>query len=112
MPDKTVILTTLNEAWAQPNSMIDLFLDSFHQGKGITYLLDHLVIIALDKVAYSRCTELHSLCYMLKTEGIDFAGEKYFMTEDYLKMMWRRIELLRHVLEMGYSFVFSVTPVM
>ena len=49
---------------------------------------------------------------MLKTEGIDFAGEKYFMTKDYLKMMWRRIELLRHVLEMGYSFVFTVIPVM
>jgi hypothetical protein len=109
MPDKTVILTTLNAAWAQPNTMIDLFLDSFHQGEGIEYLLNHLVIIALDQVAYNRCTELHTACFMLTTEGVDFAAEKFFMTGEYLMMMWRRIEFLRKVLEMGYSFVFSVS---
>lgn len=31
------------------------------------------------------------------------------MTADYLKMMWRRIDFLRSVLEMGYNFVFTVT---
>ncbi|CAK9212556.1 unnamed protein product [Sphagnum troendelagicum] len=112
MPDKTVILTTLNAAWAQPNTMIDLFLDSFHQGEGIEYLLNHLVIIALDQVAYNRCTELHTACFMLTTEGVDFAAEKFFMTGEYLMMMWRRIEFLRKVLEMGYSFVFSDTDIM
>jgi hypothetical protein len=30
------------------------------------------------------------------------------MSEEYLKMMWRRIEFLGTVLEMGYSFVFTV----
>jgi hypothetical protein len=30
------------------------------------------------------------------------------MTQDYLKMMWRRIKFLRSVLEMGYNFIFSV----
>ncbi|CAK9211296.1 unnamed protein product [Sphagnum troendelagicum] len=112
MPDKTVILTTLNAAWAQPNTMIDLFLDSFHQGEGIEYLLNHLVIIALDQVAYNRCTELHTACFMLTTEGVDFAAEKFFMTGEYLMMMWRRIQFLRKVLEMGYSFVFSDTDIM
>lgn len=108
MPDKTIIVTTLNQAWAQPNTMIDLFLESFRVGDEISHLLNHLVVIALDQVAYNRCAELHSLCYMLKTEGVNFSGEKFFMTEDYLKMMWRRIDFLRIILEMGYSFVFSV----
>jgi hypothetical protein len=48
---------------------------------------------------------------MLTTEGVDFAADKFFMTEDYLKMMWRRIEFLRYVLEMGYNFVFSVSHI-
>ena len=29
MKDKTVIITILNEAWAEPGSMFDLFLESF-----------------------------------------------------------------------------------
>jgi hypothetical protein len=45
---------------------------------------------------------------MLHTYGVDFSGEKGFMTQDYLKMMWRRIKFLRSVLEMGYNFIFSV----
>jgi hypothetical protein len=108
MPNRTVILTTLNQAWAQPNTMIHLFLESFRSGEGIAHYLNHLVIVALDQVAYERCRELHTLCYMLKTEGVDFAEEKFFMTEDYLRMMWRRIYFLKYILQMGYSFVFSV----
>jgi len=88
--------------------MIHLFMESFRAGEDITHLLDHLVVVALDQVAYDRCRELHTLCYMLKTEGVDFAGEKFFMTEDYLRMMWRRIYFLKHILEMGYSFLFTV----
>lgn len=88
--------------------MVHLFLESFRLGEEISHLLDHLVIVALDQVAYDQCKELHALCYMLKTEGVDFSGEKYFMTEDYLRMMWRRIYFLKYILEMGYSFVFSV----
>lgn len=81
MPNRTIILTTLNQAWAQPNTMIHMFLESFRSGEDIEHLLDHLVIVALDQVAYDRCTELHTLCYMLKTAGVDFSGEKFFMTE-------------------------------
>ena len=36
MEDKTVIITTLNEAWAAPNTVIDLFLESFRTGQGIS----------------------------------------------------------------------------
>ena len=108
MEDKTVILTTLNEAWAAENSTIDLFLESFRIGNGTLKLLNHLVIIALDQKAFSRCLELHNHCFSLVSEGDDFHQEAYFMTPDYLKMMWRRIDFLRSVLELGYDFVFTV----
>ncbi|CAI0458228.1 unnamed protein product [Linum tenue] len=110
--NKTVILTTLNEAWAAPNSVFDLFLESFRTGLRTRRLLSHLVVIALDEKAYRRCKELHGHCYALVTEGVDFRHEAYFMTPAYLKMMWRRIDFLRTVLELGYNFVFTDTDIM
>lgn len=109
MEDGTIILTTLNDAWAEPDSLLDLFLKSFHIGNGTQRLLKHLVIVTLDQKAYSRCVSLHPHCYELETQGTNFSSEAYFMTSDYLKMMWRRIEFLISVLEMGYSFVFTVS---
>ncbi|KAF9624090.1 hypothetical protein IFM89_007788 [Coptis chinensis] len=112
MDDGTVILTTLNEAWAASDSIIDLFLESFRIGNQTHRLLKHLVIITLDRKAYIRCLALHTHCFALTTEGLDFSKEAYFMTPDYLKMMWRRIDFLRSVLEMGYNFVFTDADVM
>ncbi|XP_028079965.1 uncharacterized protein At4g15970-like [Camellia sinensis] len=112
MKDGTVILTTLNEAWAAPNSIIDLFLESFRIGYGTRKLLNYLVIIALDEKAFSRCLVVHNHCFSLFTEGVNFSQEAYFMTPDYLKMMWRRIDFLRSVLEMGYNFVFTDADIM
>lgn len=109
MDDDTVILTTLNEAWADPNnSILDLFLTSFRLGYRTSRLLNHLVIITLDQKAYASCKRVHTHCFALATEGVDFSREAYFMTPDYLKMMWRRIDFLRSVLEMGYNFLFTV----
>uniref|UniRef100_A0A7C9D3J7 Nucleotide-diphospho-sugar transferase domain-containing protein n=1 Tax=Opuntia streptacantha TaxID=393608 RepID=A0A7C9D3J7_OPUST len=110
--DKTVIITTLNEAWASPDSIIDLFLESFRLGQRTRRLLNHVVIVALDIKAFRRCLVLHPHCYALVTEGTDFSKEAYFMTPDYLKMMWRRIDFLRSVLEMGYNFVFTDADIM
>ncbi|KAG6521633.1 hypothetical protein ZIOFF_018758 [Zingiber officinale] len=42
-------------------------------------------------------------------EGMDFSDEKIYMTAGYLSMMWRRIEFLHVILEMGYNFIFSFT---
>lgn len=109
MKDKTVILTTLNEAWAAPDSIIDLFLESFRIGDRTRWLLNHLVIVALDPKAYMRCQAIHSYCYLLANEAVDFHEEAFFMTPRYLKMMWRRIDFLRSVLELGYNFVFTVS---
>ncbi|XP_068640424.1 uncharacterized protein At4g15970 [Aristolochia californica] len=112
MEDKTVILTTLNEAWATPDSIMDLFLYSFRIGFKTRRLMEHLVIVALDQKAYARCLSLHTHCFALQSEGDDFSGEKSFMTSDYLKMMWRRIDFLRSVLELGYNFVFTDADIM
>lgn len=112
MDDNTVILTTLNAAWASPGSVIDLFMESFRLGDGTRKLLNHLVIIALDQKAYMRCMSIHFNCFALITEGVDFSGEKHFMSDGYLKMMWRRIDFLRVVLERGFNFIFSDADVM
>ena len=108
MEDKTVILTTLNSAWARPGSVVDLFIESFRIGIGTRMLLNHMVIIALDPKAYEWCLLIHTHCFPLVTEGIDFSGEEYFMSNGYLEMMWRRIDFLRTILEMGYNFIFTV----
>lgn len=107
--DKMVIMTTLNDAWAEPGSIFDIFLKSFKIGNGTLKLLDHLVIVALDHKAYVRCLKIHPHCYALVTQGTDFSGEAEFMSADYLQMMWRRIDFLRVVLEKGYSFIFTVS---
>ncbi|GJR87144.1 putative nucleotide-diphospho-sugar transferase family protein [Tanacetum coccineum] len=113
MDDNTVIITTLNEAWVDPNnSVLDLFLASFRFGYQTSRLLNHLVIIALDQNAFASCKRVHTHCFALTTEGVDFSQEAYFMTPDYLKMMWRRIDILQSVLEMGYNFLFTDADVM
>ncbi|KAG2707662.1 hypothetical protein I3843_05G145700 [Carya illinoinensis] len=112
MEDSTVIITAINEAWAAPNSVVDLFLESFRIGDHTRRLLNHLVIIGLDQKAFARCLVIHTHCFSLVSDGVDFRHEAYFMTPDYLKMMWKRIDFLRSVLEMGYNFVFTDADVM
>lgn len=112
MKDKTIIVTTLNDAWAEPNSIFDLFLESFRIGNNTKRLLKHLVVICLDQKAYARCLVLHPHCYQLYTQGANFTSEAAFMSSDYLHMMWRRIQFLTSILERGYSFVFTDTDIM
>ncbi|KAL0330083.1 UNVERIFIED_CONTAM: hypothetical protein Sradi_4995000 [Sesamum radiatum] len=112
MPDKTVIITTLNEAWIEPDSIFDLFLESFRIGNETSQLLKHLVVVALDQNAFDHCLRTHLNCYFLTTEDINFSDEAHFMTPSYLKMMWRRIDFLRTVLETGYNFVFTDADIM
>nr|GMD08519.1 putative nucleotide-diphospho-sugar transferase, nucleotide-diphospho-sugar transferase [Ipomoea batatas] len=110
--DRTVIITTLNAAWTSPNSVFDIFLESFGIGNQTRHLLNHLLVVALDQKAYSRCLELHPYCYALHTNGMNFTGEAYFMSSRYLEMMWARIDFLRTVLEKGYNFVFTDADIM
>ncbi|KAF1883035.1 hypothetical protein Lal_00003217 [Lupinus albus] len=112
MVDKTVIITTLNDAWAEPGSIFDLFLESFHKGNQTKKLLNHLVVVTLDQKTYARCLDLHSHCFQLETKGDNFTSEAFFMTPGYLNMMWRRIEFLSSVLKLGYNFVFTDSDIM
>ena len=105
--NKTVIITTLNEAWAKPHSIFDLFLEGFQIGNNTQRLLNHLLVICLDEEAYNHCLALHPHCYNLRTK-LDFSSEAFFKAPDYIEMMWRRLEVLVVVLDKGYNFVFTV----
>jgi len=108
MKDKTVIITTLNDAWAEPGSMFDLFLESLQLGNGTQWLSNHLVVITWDQKTLARCLVVHKHCYQVETKGGNYTGEVFYMTPNYLHMMWRRTEFLGSILEMGYNFVFTV----
>ncbi|KAL9232000.1 hypothetical protein vseg_007150 [Gypsophila vaccaria] len=111
--DNTVILTTLNEAWAAPNSVFDLFLEGFKVGNDTARLLRHLVVIAVDDNAYERCLNTVSHCYLLKSnQSSQMAHEAVFMTPIYMDMMWGRLDFLQTILSLGYSFVFTDTDAM
>ncbi|EEF35871.1 uncharacterized protein At1g28695 isoform X2 [Ricinus communis] len=117
MPNKTVIIVILNKAYAEPTvksetTMLDLFLESFWVGEDTRPLLDHLLLVAADQTAYERCMFKRLNCYKMETEGVDFGGEKLFMSKDFIKMMWRRTLLLLDVLKHGYSFIFTDADVM
>nr|CAB3457513.1 unnamed protein product [Digitaria exilis] len=106
--DKTVIMTFTNEAFAAPNSLLDLFLHSFRVGVRTEPLLKHLVIVAVDAKAYDRCNQVHPICYHLPVQqGTDYSAELPFMKDNYLDMMWRRNRFQARVLSLGYSFVFT-----
>ncbi|KAK3005101.1 hypothetical protein RJ639_016518 [Escallonia herrerae] len=111
--NKTVIVAIVNKAYVEGDkSMLDLFLDGFWLGDDTRRLLNHLLIVAADQTSFERCKFLHLHCYKLKTEGVEFAGEKIYMSDDFIKMMWRRTSFLGTVLKYGYSFVFTDTDVL
>ncbi|KAJ4805352.1 nucleotide-diphospho-sugar transferase family protein [Rhynchospora pubera] len=105
--DKIVILTEVNEAFAAPNSMLDLFLESFHNGDNIEHLLDHLIIVAMDQKAFEKCNSVHRLCYLHEQIGSDLSSEKAYLSKDYLDLVWSKVRLWQFILEQGYSFLFT-----
>ncbi|XP_020093136.1 uncharacterized protein At4g15970-like [Ananas comosus] len=105
--DRTVIITSVNKAWAAPNSLLDLFLESFRIGDNIEHLLNHLIVVTLDKKAFERCKAVHSHCYFLYVEGAKFDEEKVYMSKDYLDLVWSKVKLQQHILELGYNFLFT-----
>ncbi|CAK9133481.1 unnamed protein product [Ilex paraguariensis] len=117
MPNKTVIIAVVNKAYVEPHddtspAMFDLFIQSFWLGEGTRSLLDHLLLVAVDQTAYDRCKFRRLHCYRLATEGVDFTGEKLYLSDDFIKMMWRRTRFLLDVLNRGYNFIFTDTDVM
>nr|XP_043634027.1 uncharacterized protein At1g28695-like [Erigeron canadensis]XP_043634028.1 uncharacterized protein At1g28695-like [Erigeron canadensis] len=113
MPNKTVIIAVVNKAYTEGDkSMLDIFLDGFWLGEDTRQLTNHLLIVAVDQTAYERCMFLKLHCYKLKTDGVDFVGEKIYMSQDFINMMWQRTRFLRDVLRRGYNFVFTDTDVL
>ncbi|GLJ10849.1 hypothetical protein SUGI_0136550 [Cryptomeria japonica] len=112
MPNKTVIITMVNAAWMESGGMFDLFMKSFEVGEGTRPLLNNLLVVAHDEKAFNACTQIHPHCYRLKTAGVDFSGESFFMSEDYLKMTRSKILFLTNVLQKGYSFLFSDSDIL
>ncbi|RAL48992.1 hypothetical protein DM860_001312 [Cuscuta australis] len=117
---KTVIITIINQAYVEPvsgepPSMLDLFLEGFWEGEGTRELVDHLLVVAMDDAAYRRCLFRRLHCYgpITTTEegGVDFSGEKVFMSKEFINMMWRRTLFLLDVLKHGYNFIFSDTDI-
>uniref|UniRef100_I1NUR7 Nucleotide-diphospho-sugar transferase domain-containing protein n=1 Tax=Oryza glaberrima TaxID=4538 RepID=I1NUR7_ORYGL len=95
MEDRTVIMTSVNEAWAAPGSLMDSFLESFRVGENISHFVEHIVVVAMDEGALRRCRAIHPHCYLLLPEvaGLDLSGAKSYMTKDYLDLVWSKLKL-------------------
>uniref|UniRef100_A0A0E0JSW7 Nucleotide-diphospho-sugar transferase domain-containing protein n=1 Tax=Oryza punctata TaxID=4537 RepID=A0A0E0JSW7_ORYPU len=117
MEDKTVIITSVNEAWAAPGSLLDLFRDSFNNGDGIAHLLDHVLVVAVDAGGFRRCKAVHPHCYLLDVVGAgagdaNLSSANRFMSRGYLELVWAKLSLQQRVLELGYSFLFTDVDIM
>lgn len=113
MPDKTVIVTIINEAWAAPMSVFDIFLESLRIGNNTSSLIKHVMVVTLDSKAYSRCRDVHPHCYPLQVEDHNVTNEAAdFLTPKYLKIVWRKIEVQRSILQYGYNFLFTDVDIM
>ncbi|KAK7382825.1 hypothetical protein VNO80_01922 [Phaseolus coccineus] len=117
MEKKTVIIAIVNRAYVEQDvesetTMLDIFLASFWLGEGTRSLIHHILLVAVDQIAYDRCKFLKMNCFRLETDGVDFKGEKIYMSQDFIKMMWRRTQFLLEVLKHGYNFIFTDTDVM
>ena len=101
-------MTTLNDAWTEPGSVLDLFLESFRIGNGTSQLLNHLVFITMGQKAHERCTSMRGHCFDLNTKGANLSEQKDYNTPGYLDITWQRLDFQRQVLEKGYDFIFTV----
>lgn len=111
MEDRTVIITSVNEAWAQPGSLLDLHLESFKNGEDIAHLLNHLLVVALDARGFERCKAVHPHCYFLNATSVDMSSAKAFMSPDYLELVWTKLTFQQRVLELGYNFLFTARSI-
>jgi hypothetical protein len=44
--------------------------------------------------------------------GVDFAFAKFFLSKDYLELVWSKLRLQRRVLQLGYAFLFTDVDVL
>jgi hypothetical protein len=109
MEDRTVILTSVNSVWTEPNSLLDIFLDGFRNGEDTAHLLNHVLIIAVDSGGFEGCKAAHPHCYLLELKSsMDMSRAKWFGSPEYVELVWRKLSLQQHVLERGYNFIYTV----
>lgn len=108
--NNTVIIAIINKAYVEgEKSMLDIFLEGFWLGDDTRPLMNHLLLVAVDQPAFERCQFLRLHCYRLKTAaGVEFSSEKVYMSDEFIRMMWRRTLFLGNVLKRGYNFIFTV----
>jgi hypothetical protein len=103
--DRTVILTSVNEAFARPNSLLGLFRESFRAGEGTEHLLDHVLVVAVDAMAFVHCKAVHPHCYRLEVDSATYlSSESSFLSAAYVELVWAKLSLQQRVLELGYNF--------
>jgi len=107
--DRTVIMTSVNEVWTRPNSLLDIFLGGFRDGEGIAHLVSHVLIVTVDAGSFRGCKAVHPHCYLLKVKSMDMNMAKTFGTREYVEMIWLKLSIQQRVLELGYNFLFTVT---
>ena len=108
--DRTVIITSVNEAFARPNSLLGLFRERFRAGEGTKHLLDHVLVVAVDTVAFVHCKAVHPHCYLLEVKSsTNLSSENSFLSEAYVELVWAKLSLQQRVLELGYNFLFTFT---
>uniref|UniRef100_A0ACD5WNH4 Uncharacterized protein n=1 Tax=Avena sativa TaxID=4498 RepID=A0ACD5WNH4_AVESA len=110
--DGTVIITSVNEAWAEPGSLLDLFREGFKNGEGTAHLLNHTLIVAVDAGALARCEAVHPHCYLLEVTSANVTSANRFMTKSYLELVWAKLSLQQRVLELGYNYLFTDVDIM
>ncbi|KAI5002865.1 uncharacterized protein At4g15970-like [Hordeum vulgare subsp. vulgare] len=107
MDDGTVIITSVNEAFARPGSLLDLFRGSFHDGEGIAHLLNHTLIVAADPGALALCKAVHPHCYLLQVMAAGVSSANGFLTRSYLELVWSKLTFQHHVLQLGYNYLYT-----
>ncbi|CAO2167535.1 unnamed protein product [Urochloa humidicola] len=112
MEDRTVIVTSVNEAWAAPGSLLDLFRESFRNGEGIEHLLNHTLIVAVDAGGFDRCRAVHPHCYLLEVTSANVSAANQFLSKSYLELVWTKLSFQQRVLELGYNYLFTDVDVM
>uniref|UniRef100_A0ACD5XF56 Uncharacterized protein n=1 Tax=Avena sativa TaxID=4498 RepID=A0ACD5XF56_AVESA len=110
--DGTVIITSVNEAWAEPGSLLDLFREGFKNGEDTAHLLNHTLIVAVDAGALARCEAVHPHCYLLEVTSANVTAANRFMTKSYLELVWAKLSLQQRVLELGYNYLFTDVDIM
>jgi hypothetical protein len=105
--DRTVIMTSVNEIWTRPNSLLDIFLGGLRGGEDTAHLVDHVLIVTVDAGSFSGCKAVHPHCYLLEVKSMDMNRAKTFGTPEYVEMIWLKLSIQQRVLELGYNFLFT-----